>query len=45
MNPASDVDQYPLPKLEDLFTSLAGGKTFTKLDLSNKVCSMQIHKP
>ena len=28
------VDQYPLTKLEDLFASLAGGKKFSKLDLS-----------
>lgn len=27
------VDQYPLPKPEDLFTALVGGKKFTKLDL------------
>ena len=29
-----EVDQYPLPKPEDLFATLAGGKKFTKLDLS-----------
>ena len=34
INQALDVDQYPLPKLEDLFASLAGGKKFSKLDLS-----------
>lgn len=27
------VDEYPLPKLEDLFTTLVGGQHFTKLDL------------
>ena len=34
MNQALDVDQYPLPKPDDLFATLAGGKKFSKLDLS-----------
>lgn len=29
-----DVDQYPLPKPQDLFATLSGGKKFTTLDLS-----------
>ena len=33
MNLSLDVDQYPLPKSDDLFVTLAGGKT-SKLDLS-----------
>ena len=28
------VDQYPLPKLSDLMTSLTGGQKFSKMDLS-----------
>ena len=31
VNGALDVDQYPLPKPTDLFATLAGGQTFTKL--------------
>ena len=34
INQAAKLDKYPLPKIEDLFAQLAGGKTFTKLDLS-----------
>ncbi len=34
VNQVLSVDQYPLPKPEDLFATLANGKTFTKLDLS-----------
>ena len=34
VNQALEVDQYPLPKPEHLFATLAGGKKFTKLDLS-----------
>ena len=35
MNPALDVDQYPLPRPEDLFATLAGGKYFSMMDLSH----------
>ncbi|XP_051983106.1 uncharacterized protein K02A2.6-like [Xyrauchen texanus] len=35
VNPALCVDRYPIPRIEDLFSSLAGGQRFTKLDLSN----------
>ena len=34
INPVSKLDRYPIPKVEDLFAKLSGGKTFTKLDLS-----------
>ena len=35
VNQAAKVDSYPLPKINDLFASLAGGQTFTKLDLAS----------
>ena len=34
INPVSRLDQYPIPKVEDLFTSLSGAKVFSKIDLS-----------
>ena len=34
VNQATKVEEYPLPRIEDLFTALAGGETFTKLGLS-----------
>jgi len=34
VNQVSKLDRYPIPKIEDLLASLAGGKVFTKLDLS-----------
>ena len=35
VNPQLVVDQYPLPKPEDLFTVLGGGQKFSKLDFSH----------
>ena len=35
INKAAKQDVYPLPREEDLLTILAGGKSFTKLDLAH----------
>jgi hypothetical protein len=35
VNQASRLDAYPIPKIEELHNKLAGGKTFTELDLSH----------
>ena len=32
-NPWVKTDGYPLPTVQDLFATLAGGKVFTKIDL------------
>ena len=34
VNKASPLDKYPIPKIEDLFSKLAGGQKFTKFDMS-----------
>ena len=34
VNQASELDNYPIPKADDLFATLAGGQTFIRLDLS-----------
>ena len=43
VNPALNVDQYPLPKVEDLLATLAGGRKFTKLDLSQAYLQLELH--
>ena len=35
INQASKLDTYPLPRVEDLFAALSGGKIFSKLDLAH----------
>ena len=35
INTAIKQDKYPIPRIEELFASLAGGKSFSKLDLSH----------
>ena len=42
LNPALLVDQYPLPKPEDLFATLAGGQKFTKLDLARAFLQLRL---
>lgn len=34
VNRVSKLDRYPIPKIEDLFAKLAGGKKFSQLDMS-----------
>ena len=42
VNQALTVEQYPLPKPEELFATLAGGKCFSKLDLSQAYLQVQL---
>eukprot|EP00731_Ephydatia_muelleri_P003665 Em0001g3665a len=35
VNSASDIESYPLPRIDDLLSSLAGARVFTKLDLAH----------
>ena len=34
LNPVSKLEQYPIPKVQDMFAILGGGKKFSKLDMS-----------
>ena len=42
INPVLNVDQYPLPKPEDLFATLAGDKRFTKLELRQAYVQLRL---
>ncbi|KAK8767019.1 hypothetical protein V5799_006200 [Amblyomma americanum] len=42
VNPECDVDQYPLPKMGDIFASLKGGYWFSKLDLHEAYCHIPL---
>ncbi|XP_060799470.1 uncharacterized protein K02A2.6-like [Neoarius graeffei] len=44
LNSALCVDKYPIPRIEDLFASLAGGQHFSKLDLSNAYLQMEVEE-
>ena len=43
INQCADVDQYPLPNAEDLFTVLSGGKIFGKIDLSHAYQQVELN--
>ena len=42
VNPQLKVDQYPLPRIDDIFASLGGGKHFSKIDLRNAYLQMEM---
>ena len=44
LNDVLDIDKYPLPNPQDLFTALAGGTLFTKLDLSQAYQQMLLNE-
>jgi len=44
VNQCLEVDQYPLPRPDDLFATLAGGKYFSTLDLSHAYNQLPLHQ-
>ena len=41
-NRAINVDKHPVPKVQDMFAQLAGGKVFAKLDLSRAYQQLRV---
>ena len=42
INEAAKLDNYPIPKIEDLYATLGGGTEFTKLDLSQAYQQLEL---
>ncbi|GFW04090.1 uncharacterized protein K02A2.6 [Trichonephila clavipes] len=42
INPGLKIEQYPLPRIEDIFAELSGGEFFTKIDLSEAYLQMLV---
>lgn len=43
INPVHKVDEYPLPTVNELFSTMAGGDKFKKLDLAKAYFQLEIH--
>ena len=44
VNPQIEVDEHPLPSIDELFSSTAGGVVFSKLDLEQAYLQMNLDK-
>ena len=44
VNPVSRLDRYPIPKIKDLLSGLAGGRAFTKLDMSQAYQQVELEE-
>lgn len=44
VNPVLQVEQYPLPRIEDIFAKLAGGQRFSKVDLAEAYLQMEMEE-
>lgn len=44
INPVLHTVQYPLPRIEDIFASLAGGQKFSKIDLAQAYLQMEVEE-
>ncbi|XP_053391713.1 uncharacterized protein K02A2.6-like [Mercenaria mercenaria] len=42
INPLLEIDQYPLPRIEDIFASIGAGKKFSKIDLKNAYLQVEV---
>ena len=43
VNPQLKIDQYPLPRIDNIFASLAGGQRFSKIDLRQAYHQLELN--
>lgn len=43
LNPALLIDEHPLPTIDELFSKMAGGTKFSKIDLSKAYLQLEVH--
>ena len=44
INPQLEVDEYPLPRIDDIYASLGGGTLFSVLDLRHAYLQMEVEE-
>lgn len=44
VNPELQAEQYPLPRIEDIFANLAGGQKFSKIDLRQAYHQIEVEE-
>lgn len=44
INPVLRAEQYPLPRIEDIFAKLSGGQRFSKVDLAEAYLQMEMEE-
>lgn len=44
INQTAKINTYPLPRIENLLASLAGGKSFSKLDLAHAYQQIELEE-
>ena len=44
INPVIREDKFPLPRVEDIFAKMAGGKRVSKIDLKNAYLQMEVEE-